>query len=86
MSRHKYPRLGSISAPQKSLCSCCSYPAINRIDIQEDHMRGNDEVMQVCDAHLVMARSGDWKLLYQDFNEEQSRRRTAHASKGGADE
>jgi hypothetical protein len=86
VSRHKYPRIGSISAPQKALCSCCSYPAVNRIDIQEDHMRGNDEVMQVCDAHLIIARSGDWKMLYRDFNEERWRRREFHAGRGKGDE
>lgn len=46
-------------------------------------MRGNDEVMQVCDAHLVMARSGDWKLLYRDFSDERARRRAFHATKEG---
>lgn len=49
-------------------------------------MRGNDEVMQVCDAHLIIARSGDWKMLYRDFNEERWRRREFHAGRGKGDE
>lgn len=74
----RYPSLGSISAAQKAMCSCCERKAINRIDIQEDHMRGNDEVMQVCDVHLDMAREENWRTLYRDFNVERERRRNQH--------
>ncbi|WP_458364589.1 hypothetical protein [Burkholderia pseudomallei] len=63
---------------QTKLCSCCDKGAVKRIDIQTDWMRGNDDVMQVCDSHLAMARAGNWRELYRDNESTQKRRRAAH--------
>lgn len=77
MAAH-YPRIGTVMSAQTKLCSCCDKTATKRIDIQTDHMRGNDDVMQVCDMHLAMARSGIWRGLYRDHAATQARRRAAH--------
>ncbi|KVR93964.1 hypothetical protein [Burkholderia vietnamiensis] len=74
----RYPCIGSESKAQTKLCSCCENGSIKRIDIQTDWMRGNDDVMQVCDSHLAMARAGNWRELYRDNESTQARRRSAH--------
>ncbi|WP_207000653.1 hypothetical protein [Trinickia mobilis] len=78
MSRDRYPRIGTEMKAQTKFCSCCDQPAVKRIDVQTDWMRGNDDVMQVCDAHLVMARASQWRRLYHDHETEQRKRRDEH--------
>lgn len=78
MGYRDYPKLGTtklLNRPNQygrthppanqPLCFCCECPATHRIDVQNDWMRGNDDVFLLCRAHLEMARAGKWAALYK---------------------
>jgi hypothetical protein len=57
VSKRSYPRIGNITAIPKhhtkkvGKCKVCGERPDFRIDIQNNYMRGDDDVVKVCAAH-----------------------------------
>lgn len=77
----KYPRFGEVFKKynkchpnNRPTCECCGEPAICRIWIQVNWMRGEDEDFKVCQDHLDLAKSEPAKLyeVYDTFTRGQT--------------
>lgn len=84
MSKRAYPRLGAERQLKNKQCSCCDQKALKRIDIQVSWLRGEDDVFNVCETHLKMARASQWETLYGDAQNTKEARRAAQMQRGVA--
>jgi hypothetical protein len=85
VSNRSYPRIGSERTRDvKGLCDCCERRAEVVLVIQEDYMRGNDEVMKLCGIHASFARQGRWNTLSKDAAATKAARRAQQANPKGA--
>jgi hypothetical protein len=58
----------------KKLCDCCGNTAVARLTIRNSSFRGDDDVYQVCEDHLSMARKYDWVKFFGDMKAEKKSR------------
>lgn len=74
-----YPRLGATSAVNsRKLCSCCDLVALKKVDIEVSYMRGDDGVLLLCEAHLILAKEGLFERLFRDRDITRAQRRGVH--------
>jgi hypothetical protein len=81
MNNKRYPHLHYTKKIDRGLCNCCQSPAVARVDIAVSYMRGDDEVYQLCDAHMPLAKAANLAELERLQFETKQARRLAHGAK-----